>query len=228
MRLLIAEDNVRLGSYIRAALNERGFTVDHVETAGDAEAALSGIDYEALILDLGLPDADGMSLLKRMRQKQDMRPVLILTARDSTEMRVSGLNGGADDYLCKPFEMDELVARIRALLRRPGSRKSVVIAEANMQIDTAEREVRIDGKIVEVPRREYYALELLMRRTGSVVSKKSMEDLLYSFGEEIASNAVEVLIHRLRKRLSDHGADAAIHTIRGVGYMIAAEARKSA
>ena len=228
MRLLIAEDNVRLGSYIRAALNERGFTADHVETAGDAEAALSGIDYEALILDLGLPDADGMSLLKRMRQNQDMRPVLILTARDSTEMRVSGLNGGADDYLCKPFEMDELVARIRALLRRPGSRKSVVIAEANMQIDTAEREVRIDGKIVEVPRREYYALELLMRRTGSVVSKKSMEDLLYSFGEEIASNAVEVLIHRLRKRLSDHCADAAIHTIRGVGYMIAAEARKSA
>ncbi len=228
MRLLIAEDNTRLGCYIRAALNERGFTVDHVETAGDAEAALCGIDYEALILDLGLPDADGMSLLKKMRNNHDMRPVLILTARDSTEMLVNGLNGGADDYLCKPFEMDELVARIRALLRRPGSRKSVVISEAHMQIETAEREVRIDGKIVEVPRREYYALELLMRRTGSVVSKKSMEDLLYSFGEERASNAVEVLIHRLRKRLSDHGAQAAIHTIRGVGYMLAAEARKSA
>ena len=168
-----------------------------------------------------------MSVLKKMRQNQDMRPVLILTARDSTEMLVNGLNGGADDYLCKPFEMDELVARIRALLRRPGLRKSVIIAEANIQIDTAEREVRIDGKIVEVPRREFYALELLMRRAGSVVSKKSMEDLLYSFGEEIASNAVEVLIHRLRKRLLDSGADAVIHTIRGVGYMLAAEARKS-
>jgi two-component system, OmpR family, response regulator QseB len=222
MRLLIAEDNTRLGSYIRAALSERGFTADHVETAGDAEAALSGIDYEALILDLGLPDADGMTLLKKMRRNLDMRPVLILTARDSTEMLVNGLNGGADDYLCKPFEMDELVARIRALLRRPGSRKSVVMAEANVQLDTAEREVRIDDKIVEVPRREYYALEVLMRRAGSVVSKKSMEDLLYSFGEEIASNAVEVLVHRLRKRLMDHGAKAAIHTIRGVGYMLAA------
>ena len=228
MRLLIAEDNTRLGSYVRTALSQRGFTVDLVETAGDAEAALFGIDYEALILDLGLPDADGISLLKKMRQNHDMRPVLILTARDSTEMLVEGLNSGADDYLCKPFEMDELVARIRALLRRPGLRKSVIMTEANMQLDTAEREVRIGGKIIEVPRREYYALELLMRRTGSVVSKKSMEDVLYSFGEEIASNAVEVLIHRLRKRLLDSGAEAVIHTVRGVGYMLAAEASASA
>jgi DNA-binding response OmpR family regulator len=228
MRLLIAEDNGRLGSYVRAALTGRGFTADLVGTAEDAEAALAAIGYDALILDLGLPDADGMTLLKKMRQNQDMRPVLILTARDSTEMLVSGLNGGADDYLCKPFEMDELEARIRALLRRPGSRKSVVISEANLQIDTAEREVRVNGAIVEVPRREYYALELLMRRTGSVVSKKSMEDLLYSFGEEIASNAIEVLIHRLRKRLVESGADAVIHTIRGVGYMLAAAARESA
>jgi DNA-binding response OmpR family regulator len=228
MRLLIAEDNVRLGSYIREALNGRGFTADLVGTAGDAEAALFGIDYEALILDLGLPDADGMTLLKKMRQNLDMRPVLILTARDSTQMLVNGLNGGADDYLCKPFEMDELVARLRALLRRPGLRKSVVISEANIRIDTAEREVRIGGKIAEVPRREFYALELLVRRAGSVVSKKSMEDLLYSFGEEIASNAVEVLIHRLRKRLLDSGAEAVIHTVRGVGYMLAAEASKSA
>jgi two-component system, OmpR family, response regulator QseB len=227
MRLLIAEDNVRLGSYVRAALSERGFTADLVETAADAEAALFSVDYVALILDLGLPDADGMSVLKKMRQNHDMRPVLILTARDSTEMLVNGLNGGADDYLCKPFEMDELVARIRALLRRPGLRKSVVIDEGNIQLDTAQREVRIDGKIVEVPRREFYALELLMRRSGSVVSKKSMEDVLYSFGEEIASNAVEVLIHRLRKRLLDLDADAVIHTIRGVGYMLAAEAHKS-
>ncbi|MGO9173644.1 MAG: response regulator [Rhodomicrobium sp.] len=228
MRLLIAEDNVRLGSYIRAALSERGFTADLVETAADAEAALFGVDYVALILDLGLPDADGMTVLKKMRQNLDMRPVLILTARDSTEMLVNGLNGGADDYLCKPFEIDELVARLRALLRRPGLRKSVIITEGNIRLDTAEREVRIDEKIVEVPRREFYALELLMRRSGSVVSKKSMEDVLYSFGEEIASNAVEVLVHRLRKRLLDSGADAVIHTIRGVGYMLAAEARKGA
>ncbi len=228
MRLLIAEDNTRLGRYLRTALSDRGFTVDLVETAGDAEAALFSIDYKALILDLGLPDADGMSLLKTMRRNNDMRPVLILTARDSTQTLVDSLNGGADDYLCKPFEMDELVARIRALLRRPGERKRVVMTEANLLLDTVEREVRVDGKVVEVPRREFYALELLLRRTGSVVSKSTMESMLYAFGEETASNAIEVLIHRLRKRLADAGADAAIHTIRGVGYMLLAEAKSNA
>ncbi len=228
MRLLIAEDNTRLGRYLRTALSGRGFTVDLVETAGDAEAALFSIDYRALILDLGLPDADGMSLLKTMRRNNDMRPVLILTARDSTQMLVESLNSGADDYLCKPFEMDELVARIRALLRRPGERKRVAITEANLLLDTVEREVRVGGKILEVPRREFYALELLLRRTGSVNSKSTMESMLYAFGEEIASNAIEVLIHRLRKRLADAGADVAIHTIRGVGYMLIAETKSTA
>ncbi|HWJ17107.1 MAG TPA: response regulator transcription factor [Geobacterales bacterium] len=228
MRLLIAEDNARMGQYLRTALSDRGFTVDLVETAADAEAALFGVDYNALILDLGLPDADGMSLLKSMREKSDMRPVLILTARDSTKTLVDSLNSGADDYLCKPFEMDELVARLRALLRRPGQRKSVVIAEGNIRLDTVEREVRIDGTVIEVPRRELYALELLLRRTGSVISKSTMESMLYSFGEEIASNAVEVVIHRLRKRLLDARASVAIHTIRGVGYMLLVEATESA
>ncbi len=228
MRLLVAEDNERLGSYLRAALCDRGFTVDLVGTAGDAEAALFSIDYKALILDLGLPDADGMSLLKTMRRNNDMRPVLILTARDSTSMLVDSLNSGADDYLCKPFEMDELVARIRALLRRPGDRKSVAIAEANLILDTVEREVRVDGKIIAAPRREFYALELLLRRTGSVVSKATMENMLYAFGDEISSNAVEVLIHRLRKRLLEARAEVAIHTIRGVGYMLTAEAKSDA
>jgi len=228
MRLLVAEDNERLGDYLRTALRDRGFTVDLVETVGDAEAALFTIDYKALILDLGLPDADGISLLKTMRRNNDMRPVLILTARDSTQMLVNSLNSGADDYLCKPFEMDELVARIRALLRRPGERKSVAMTEANLLLDTVEREVRVDGKVVEVPRREFYALELLLRRTASVVSKSTMESMLYAFGEEIASNAIEVLIHRLRKRLADAGAEVAIHTIRGVGYMLLADAKSNA
>ena len=228
MRLLVAEDNERLGDYLRTALSDRGFTVDLVGTAGDAEAALFSIDYAALILDLGLPDADGMSLLKTMRKNNDMRPVLILTARDSTRMLVDSLNSGADDYLCKPFDTDELVARLRALLRRPGERKSVIMTEANVLLDTVEREVRVGGKVVEVPRREFYALELLLRRTGSVIAKSSLENKLYAFGEEIASNAIEVLIHRLRKRLADAGADVAIHTIRGVGYMLLAEAKTHA
>ena len=228
MRLLVAEDNARLGDYLRTALRDRGFTVDLVGTSGDAEAALFSIDYKALILDLGLPDTDGMTLLKAMRKNNDMRPVLILTARDSTQMLVDSLNSGADDYLCKPFEIDELVARLRALLRRPGQRKSVALTEANLLVDTVEREVRVGDKVVEVPRREFYALELLLRRTGSVVSKSTMESMLYAFGEEIASNAIEVLIHRLRKRLADAGADVAIHTIRGVGYMLIAEAKSRA
>jgi DNA-binding response OmpR family regulator len=228
MRLLVAEDNPRLGPYLRTALRGRGFTVDLVETAGDAEAALFGVSYRALILDLGLPDADGLSLLKTMRRQNDMRPVLVLTARDSTQMLVDCLNSGADDYLCKPFEMEELVARIHALLRRLGPGKSPVIAESNIHLDTIEREVRVQGKLLKIPRRETDALELLLRRSGRVVSKTTMEDMLYAFGDETASNAVEVLIHRLRKRLLDAGADALIHTIRGVGYMLTTEARKTA
>jgi DNA-binding response OmpR family regulator len=228
MRLLIAEDNPRLGPYLRTALSDRGFTVDLVETAGDAEAAMFGVPYKALILDLGLPDADGISLLTSMRQRHDMRPVLILTARDSTQMLVDCLNSGADDYLCKPFELEELIARIRALLRRPGSGKSAVITESNICLDTIEREVRVQGTVLKIPRRELDALELLLRRSGRVVSKTTMEDMLYAFGDETVSNAVEVLIHRLRKRLQDAGTEAAIHTIRGVGYMLASEVRKSA
>jgi DNA-binding response OmpR family regulator len=228
MRLLVAEDNPRLGPYLRTALSDRGFTVDLVDTAGDAEAALFGVSYRALILDLGLPDADGMSLLKTMREQNDMRPVLILTARDNTQMLVNCLNSGADDYLCKPFELDELVARIRALLRRPGPGESRIIIESNIHLDTIEREVRVQGKVLKIPRRETDALELLLRRTGRVVSKTTMEDMLYAFGDETASNAVEVLIHRLRKRLLDAGAEPLIHTIRGVGYMLAVEARKTA
>jgi DNA-binding response OmpR family regulator len=228
MRLLLAEDNTRLGPYLRTALIDRGFTVDLVQTAGDAEAALFGVQYKALILDLGLPDADGLSLLTTMRQQHDMRPVLILTARDSKQMLVDCLNSGADDYLCKPFDLEELIARIRALLRRPGPSKNAVIAESNISLDTIEREVRVQGAVLQIPRRELDALELLLRRSGRVVSKTAMEDMLYAFGDEISSNAVEVLIHRLRKRLQDGGAEAAIHTIRGVGYMFASEVRMSA
>jgi DNA-binding response OmpR family regulator len=222
MRLLLAEDNPRLGQNLRTILHDRGFTVDWVKSAGDAEAALFGVDYKILILDLGLPDADGTTLLKNMRQRHDMRPVLVLTARDSKQMLVDCLNSGADDYVVKPFEIEELVARIRALLRRPASGAGTIISEANMQLDTVEREVRVNGIVMKVPRREFDALLLLVRRSGGVVSKSTLTDMLYAFGEEIASNALEVLMHRLRRRLQDAGAEAVIHTIRGVGYMMTA------
>jgi DNA-binding response OmpR family regulator len=228
MRLLLVEDNLRLGAYARAALNAGGFTVDLVHTAGDAEAALSGVSYNAIILDLGLPDADGLSILRRMRQQQDMRPVIILTARDTTRDLVNGLNEGADDYLSKPFDLEELIARIRALLRRPSQGHGVIIMEGDIGFDTVNREVRVHGALLKLSRREIDAFELLLQRSGRVVSKTALQDLLYAFGSEIASNAVEVLVHRLRKRLIDARADTTIHTIRGVGYMLTVGNRKTA
>jgi DNA-binding response OmpR family regulator len=228
MRLLIVEDNARLGQYLRAALAARGFVVDLVQTAGDAEAALAGVGYNAMILDLGLPDEDGVSLLKKLRQQQDMRPVIILTARDSIKDLVGGLNEGADDYLCKPFDLEELIARLRALLRRPGQRQSVIITEGDIRFDTVNRELRVHDQTVWLSRREIDAFELLLQRSGRVVSKDALQEVLYAFGSETASNAVEVLVHRLRKRLLEAGAaDATIHTIRGVGYMLTIKAGKA-
>lgn len=223
MRLLLIEDHERFSKFVKDGLEKEGFTVDAFGTASGGEDALATVQYEAVILDLGLPDADGLTLLREWREQGDETPVLILTARDGIDERVKGLNSGGDDYLLKPFAMEELIARIRALLRRPGGLLGLVITAGNVSFDTTAREVRIDEKTISIPRRELGVLEHLMRRNGRVVPKDVLEDKIYGFGKEVSSNSVEVHVSRLRKRLSGAGANISVHTLRGVGYLLSEE-----
>ena len=220
MRLLIVEDHERFAANLQESLAQNTFVADIVDTAEGAEAAVAGTRYDAIVLDLGLPDRDGLDLLRGWRASGFDVPVLVLTARDTLEDRVSGLNTGADDYLLKPFEMDELIARVRALLRRPGGALGLVMTAGNLSFDTTAREVRVRDKPISISRREMGVLEQLMRRNGRVVPKSVLEDKLYGFDDEISSNSVEVHISRLRKRLTKAGASVSVHTLRGVGYLL--------
>jgi DNA-binding response OmpR family regulator len=220
MRLLIVEDNQRLAEFMAKALRAEGFTLDLVRLADEAAAALATTHYDAIVLDLGLPDGDGMDLLKGLRGRDDPTPVLILTARDGLADRVNGLNSGADDYLLKPFAMAELVARLKALMRRPGGALGVRLQSGNLAFDTVGSIVDVEGKALLLSRRELALLELLLRRAGRVVSKSSIEESLYGFGEEVESNSVEAHVSRLRKKLAAAGARCEIHIVRGVGYFI--------
>ena len=220
MRLLLIEDHERFAGFIKISLEKEGFAVDIVLNAGDGEAAFAAVTYDAILLDLGLPDFDGLELLKAWRSAGNETPVLIITARDGVDDRVIGLNSGGDDYLVKPFAMPELVARIRALLRRPGGALGAVMSAGNISFDTTGREVQVDGKTIPISRREMGVLEQLMRRVGHVVPKDVLEDRIYGFDEEVSSNSVEVHVSRLRKRLSETGASVVIHTLRGVGYLL--------
>ena len=220
MRLLVIDDNQRLSEYVGVALRGQGFAVNSVESGADAEAAIATTAYDAIILDLGLPDIDGLAWLTEVRKRLNQTPVLILTARDGVQDLVLGLNSGADDYLRKPFEVEELVARIRALLRRPGHALGIQLTQGNVALNTNTRELTINGVLVDLGRRECGALEILLRRADRVVTKSAIEEAIYGFGEELASNAIEVLIHRLRKRMQDAQANVHIHTLRGVGYML--------
>lgn len=223
MRLLLIEDNDRLAGFVGRALEDAGFAVDHCMTAGEGEAALSTARYAVLLLDLGLPDDDGMNLLRRIRATTPAMPILVLTARDGIDDRVNGLNAGADDYLLKPFAMEELTARINALLRRPGSALGHTLTLGNLSFDTVGREVRVDGDILPLARRELSVLEMLMRRSGRVVPKDVLSDSVYGFEENVGINSIEVAVHRLRKRLQDVGATTRIHTLRGIGYLLTAD-----
>ena len=177
--------------------------------------------FTAVVLDLGLPDEDGLALLRDMRRKGDSTPVLVLTARDGVTDRVTGLREGADDYLAKPFAMEELVARLQALLRRPGNLLGKLLSFGNVALDTEGRQVFIADKPRSFPARETAVLEILLRRGGNVAPKRLFEDQLFGLSGDVGSNAVEVYVHRLRKMLADAGATVKIHTVRGVGYLMA-------
>lgn len=216
MRLLLVEDDPLLGDGIRVGLQQSGFVVDWVKDGLAAKLALQAEAYALVVLDLGLPRLSGTDLLKWLRVTGNDTPVLILTARDAVEDRVGGLDAGADDYLIKPFDLDELSARIRALLRRAGGRATPLIVHDQLEIDPASRQVTLAGKPVELSPREYAILLALLEGAGRALSREQLEQSLYGWGDEVESNAVEVHIHHLRKKL---GAEL-IRTIRGVGYLV--------
>lgn len=220
MRVLLVEDNAKLASLTSEAMRSHGFAVDWVRNAGDAEEAIFAVSYEAIILDLGLPDRDGLSLLEPIRRRVPSTPILILTARDTASSIIDALDSGADDYLSKPFVMGVLISRIRALMRRPALRHDTILNERNVRLDLSQHVAKVGEMELQLSRREFAALELFLRRFNRVLSKADVEESIYGFGEELSSNAVEVLIHRLRKKLQAAGAAVDIHNMRGVGYML--------
>ncbi|WP_316195999.1 MULTISPECIES: response regulator transcription factor [unclassified Bradyrhizobium] len=223
MRLLIVEDNVELSELVAKGLVAAGYDVDRVNSAAEARDALRDVNYAAMILDLGLPDDDGLAVLAELRRRADPLPVIVLTARGGVQDRVAGLRRGADDYLAKPFALEELVARLEAILRRPGQLLGRSLALGNLVYDTQSRQIFVDGVPRTLSARETSVLEILLRRQGRVVPKKNVEDHLFGLSGEVGSNAVEVYVSRLRKQLGEYGAKIVIHTIRGVGYLMSEE-----
>ena len=223
MRVLLIEDHERLARSIVDGLAGSGFGVDFFMTAAEGASAANIASYDALILDLGLPDRDGFDLIKDLRAAADRTPILILTARDGVDDRVEGLDRGADDYLVKPFAMKELAARLRALLRRPGGPLGTTIGIGKLSLDTAARQLKVNGQTVAIPRRELDGLELLMRRADQVVPKRLFEDSVYGMSAEVTPNTIEALVSRLRRRLEAIGAGVGIHTLRGIGYLLKEE-----
>jgi len=219
MRLLLIEDNDRLAELVVKGLAAAGFTVDRVGRLDEASAAVAAARFDLVVLDLGLPDGDGGAWLKARRTAGDATPVLVLTARASTADKVKGLNAGADDYLGKPFDMAELVARLKALLRRPGGALAMVLELGNLRFDTTHREVSVEGRVVALSHSELTLLELLLRRAGRVVPRRALEEGLYGFEENYGPNSLEAHVSRLRKKLESAGASLHVHTLRGVGYL---------
>lgn len=224
MRLLLIEDNDDLSALICGQLEAGGYAIDRVDCVEDAIAVLDSRSYAAMILDLGLPDGDGLKVLRHVRGRQHPLPVLILSARGAMEERVKGLDQGADDYLAKPFAFEELKARLAALLRRPGALLGAQLTVSNLVYDTQARQASVEELTLPLSAREAQLLELLMRRADKVVQKGAVENQLFGLDDDFGSNAVEVYIHRLRKRLQDGKAAVTIHTVRGVGYMLTAAA----
>jgi DNA-binding response OmpR family regulator len=220
MRILLVEDDALLGDALQAGLKQAGHAVDWTRDGIGADTALATEDYAAVVLDLGLPRMSGLEVLRKLRAQKRTLPVLILTARDTVDDRIKGLDAGADDYLVKPCDLGELNARLRALLRRAGGQPAPVLAASGITLDPATHAVAYHGKPVELAAKEYALLLALMQQPGRALSRPQLEQHLYAWGDEIGSNAVEVYIHHLRRKLDAE----AIRTLRGIGYVIAKDA----
>lgn len=216
MRILLAEDDALLGDAIQAGLKQSGYAVDWMKDGVSADQALSTEPYAAVVLDIGLPRLSGLEVLRRLRNRNTPIPVLILTAMDAVDSRIKGLDTGADDYLVKPFDMGELTARLRALLRRASGKPEPLLQAAGVTLDPASHRILFQDKPVELSAKEFAVLHALMLNAGKVLSRAQLEEQLYAWGNEIESNAVEVHIHHLRRKL----APGVIETIRGVGYLL--------
>ena len=216
MKLLLAEDDAMLGTSMEKALTQAGLTVDWVRNGQHALNALQEQTYDVVLLDIGLPEVDGMQVLQHMRQRRQATPVLMVTARDAIRDRVAGLNQGADDYLTKPFDLDELVARIHALARRQPGQANPTLKMGRLSLNPIEREVRLGDKLLSLSQREFDLLQALMQKPGTVLSVEQLESKLYGWGEEISSNAIEVHLHHLRRKLGEPW----IRNVRGVGYKL--------
>lgn len=219
MRILVVEDNTLLGDGIQAGLRQQGFTVDWVQDGVAASLAIENEPYSAIVLDLGLPRRSGLEVLKQMRLARNPVPVLILTARDAIEDRVTGLDAGADDYLVKPFDLGELAARLRALIRRAGGHSGGVLTIGTLSLDPASRTVTFRNESRTLSTKEFDLLQVLMNNAGRVLSRDQLASALYAWGEEIESNVIDVHLHHLRKKLSPD----IVQTLRGVGYIMPKE-----
>lgn len=220
MRVLLIEDEPELAQMLNAELTRNGLIVDHVGSINEAENAFHDVRYDAVLLDRKLPDGDGIDLVPGLRARHGGTPVIVLSAMGSAADRIDGLDGGADDYLAKPFSIAELLARLRAVMRRPQTLASDTVSLANLQFDISSRQASVEGQPLDLARRELLVLQALLRRSGRSVPRAALEDAVYGFDDEIASNTLDAHISRLRRKLADAGAQVEIHTIRGIGYLI--------
>jgi DNA-binding response OmpR family regulator len=216
MRVLLVEDDAMIAAGLQAGLRQSGFTVDWIPDGAAAELALKSGSFDLVLLDLGLPKRDGQTVLRNLRARADKTPVVILTARDEMQHRLTGLNAGADDYIVKPFDLDEVIARMHSVLRRSAGRAEPAIQHGDLRMDSAMRSVHLKGEPVTLSAHEFAVLEALLHRPGVVLSRAQLEDRLYGWQDPIGSNAVEVYIHGLRRKLGS----GAIRTVRGVGYFV--------
>jgi len=220
LRVLLVEDEPEMAAALIVALKNYDMVVDHISTLADAEEAVFVNDYGAILLDRQLPDGDGLTLIPKLRAKGAGVPVIVLTARGELTDRITGLDTGADDYLGKPFAVEELLARLRAVLRRPADLPPETMRLGRLSFDLGNREASVAGRPLDLPRRELLVLEALLRRMGRTVARASLEEAVYSFDDEIQSNALDTHVSRLRRKLSEAEAEVEIHGIRGVGYLL--------